>query len=146
MTSYQEHIMIKMDVETYDYDNNLQRLGDKLPRNNEDALRLMLFPNGWSNLTRTGRVMHLMAPGSDDYMYVVHYMENEQIAGHNEGDSMGWPEGVDFISYKVLYFDYDYTLYNCRTDDKWNLTDHYSKLCKEGGSDLKWFFGFKRTR
>ena len=109
-------------------------------------MRLLLFPNGWSNLTRTGRVMHLMTPGSEDYMYVVHYMEERQIAGHDEDDSMGWPEGVDFINFKVLYFDYDYAPNNCPTDDKWNLTDHYSKLCKEGGRDLKWFFGFKRTR
>jgi len=119
----------------------------KLPKNNQDALRLLLIPNGWSNVTRTGGIVYLYAMGNDMYMYVVHYMEDKSVAGHDNGDSMGWPEGVDHVKYKVLYFDWDYEpAEGCHIEDKWNLEDHYQSICKKGGNDLKWFYGFKRTK
>jgi hypothetical protein len=51
-----------------------------------------LFPNGWSNITRTGRVVYLWASGAGDdmYMYVIHYMEEKKVAGHDNSDFMGW--------------------------------------------------------
>ena len=61
---------------TFDYNNKPEELGKFLPKNNEDALRIQLYPNGWSNLTRTGRVVYLMAAG-EMYMYVIHYMEDK---------------------------------------------------------------------
>jgi hypothetical protein len=58
---------------------------------------------------------------------------------------MGWPEGKDYINYKILFFDADYQpAYQCQTEDKFNLYEHYEKICG-GGGDLKWFFSFKRT-
>lgn len=122
-------------------------MGDVIPYNNYDALRLLLFPNGWSNVTRSGRVMHLFAMGADMYMYVVHYMEKTSLSGHDEGDAMGWPEAADFIKYKIVFFDYDYRpAEDCKVDDKFVLEKNYEKTCENGGNDLKWFFGFKRTR
>lgn len=67
-------------------------------------MRIMAIPNGFSNLTRTGRVVYLYTMNED--MYVVHYMEHDN--GHGEHDAMGWPEGVDYIKYKVLFFDSSY--------------------------------------
>ena len=42
------------------------------PKNNGDAMRIMAIPNGFSNLTRTGRVVYMYTMNED--MYVVHYM------------------------------------------------------------------------
>lgn len=76
-------------------------------------------------------------------MYVVHYMDNER---HSESDSQGWPEGVDFINFKILFFEADYEpAYDCKTIDEFNLDKSFEKICG-GGKDLKWFFGFKRTK
>ena len=59
---------------------------------------------------------------------------------------MGWPEGVDFIQYKAVFFDWDYDLYGCHHDDKWNLTKIYQKKCPNAKGDLDWFYGFKHTQ
>lgn len=112
-----------------------------MPYNNFDAMKALLIPNGFSNLTRTGRVVYNYVMTTD--MYVVHYMDPER---HSEMDSQGWPEGADFILFKVVFIDAFYQpAAGCKVDDKWMLNGHYENLC-EGGPDLKWFFGFKRTK
>ena len=76
MTSYQEHFMMS-ELTVFDENNQRMHPEGKLPRNNKDALRIMLFPNGWSNVTRTGRVVYMFNMGNEMYMYVVHYMEDK---------------------------------------------------------------------
>jgi len=48
---------------------------------------MMLFPNGWNNVTLTGHIVYSYIINTD--MYVIHYMDHTN--GHGEHDSMGWP-------------------------------------------------------
>jgi hypothetical protein len=71
MTSYQEHLNLR-DIKSYNANNEKEDLGKFLPINNGDAMRIIAIPNGFSNLTRTGRVVYMYTMNED--MYVVHYM------------------------------------------------------------------------
>jgi len=57
---------------------------------------------------------------------------------------MGWPEGADYIRYKVLFFDASYHPAGCKHEDKWSLLENYTHNC--GDNTTKWFFGFKSTK
>lgn len=49
-------------------------------------MRVLMFPNGWNNMTVSGKVLHNYVMGTE--MYVVHYMDPEHFT---EFQAMGWP-------------------------------------------------------
>jgi hypothetical protein len=73
-------------VIAFDENDKKEDLSLMLPRNTTDAWYMMLFPNGWNNVTRTGHMVYSYIPDTD--MYVVHYMDHSN--GHGEHDQMGW--------------------------------------------------------
>ena len=58
---------------------------------------------------------------------------------------MGWPQKKDYIKYKAIFFEANYFPKGCTTDDKFSLQQKYEKTCG-GGSEVKWFYGFKSTK
>lgn len=78
-------------------------MSKNLPYNNEDAMFMLLFPTGFSNLTLTGHVVYSYILQTD--MYVVHYMDH--TGRHGEHDSMGWTD-KNWIRYRALYLPTDY--------------------------------------
>lgn len=61
-------------IETYDEHNKLINMSLNLPYNNKDAWFMMLFPNGFENVTLTGHVVYSYIIGTDTY--VVHFMDH----------------------------------------------------------------------
>jgi hypothetical protein len=106
MTSFQEHMFMSQ-VVSYNENNEKEDLSEHLPFNNEDAMFMLLFPNGFNNVSLTGHVVYSYILGTD--MYVVHYMDH--TGQHGEHDSMGWPEKKNYIKYRAVFIPEDYLSY-----------------------------------
>lgn len=115
---------------------------------NIDAEVILLFPNGWSEVNKTGYIRYNVVPTTN--MFVLHYMNEKKesnMNNHEMEDGMGFDEKKDFVLLTIVMIKRDYLGKNsCLAGEYYHLLSNYKHNCTKSTSNqkhLSWFVGFK---